>query len=155
MEDIGGVVENEAETVTAEIAHDRASLGFGIGLDRMADIAGRRAGADDVDPPHHGVVRDVTKSPGFDADVADKEHAARIAVPAIHDHSDVDVYDVAFLEGLWARNPVADDVIDRRADGLGEAAIVQGSWHGPTLHDELVGRVIDRLGGCSGLDQRG
>ena len=53
MQDGRRVVEDAAEAVAAEIAHHRAALAFGEGLDRGADVVGRAARADRRDAAHH------------------------------------------------------------------------------------------------------
>ena len=47
-------------------------------------------------------------------DLADRVHAAGIAVPAVDDQGHVDIDDVAFAQRLVAGNAVADDVVDAR-----------------------------------------
>ena len=44
--------------------------------------------------------------------------------------ADVDVEDVAVLKGSVVRDAVADDFVDRGADGFGEVAVVEGGWVG-------------------------
>jgi hypothetical protein len=40
MQDVGPVVEDAPEAVTAEVAYDTAPLGLGVGLDGMPDVPG-------------------------------------------------------------------------------------------------------------------
>ena len=56
---------------------------------------------------------------------ADVERGARVAVEPLVDVRHVDVDDVAVLEDRAVRNPVADDVVDARADALGKALVVE------------------------------
>jgi hypothetical protein len=56
---------------------------------------------------------------------ADVERRRRVAVEAIVERRDVDVDDVAVLDGLLVGDAVADHVVDRRADALREASVVQ------------------------------
>jgi hypothetical protein len=44
---------------------------------------------------------------------------------------------MTYLELPVVGDAVYDHLIDRGADGLGEAAVVQGGWVGPMLHDRL------------------
>ena len=54
--------------------------------------------------------------------LADEIHPRGIRIVAVHDDGRVDVDDVPLFEHiLGRRNPVADHVVDRRADALGEA----------------------------------
>jgi hypothetical protein len=91
---------------------------------------------------------------------AEIEHPARIAVPAILDHGDVDVDDVADLELLVARNSVADDVIDRRADRrrirpMSRRRVVERRGHDVLDVDlVVVGDAIEIAGRDTGLDVR-
>ena len=52
MQDIGLVMEQLPQTMPAEIADHRATLAFGIALDRIADIAGCRARLDRRNAAH-------------------------------------------------------------------------------------------------------
>jgi len=51
--------------------------------------------------------------------LADDEHAAGVAVPAVLDDGDVDVDDVALFERLVIGDAVANLVVDRGANRLG------------------------------------
>ncbi len=44
-------------------------------------------------------------------------------MPAIEDERDIDIGDVALLEGAVARNAVADHMVERDAGGMAIAAI--------------------------------
>src|SRR3546814_4071143 len=102
----------------------------------MADVAQRRAGLHHLDAAHHGFVGHLDQAAGDDLRLADEEHAAGVAVPTVDDDGDVDVDDVAVVETLVvAGNAVADDVVHRGADRLGEAAIVQ--WRSEEHTSEL------------------
>src|SRR5690606_11337790 len=50
----------------------------------------------------------------------------------------VDVQDVAAPEAPVARDPVADDVVDGRADRLREAAVIERRGHGGKLVDDVL-----------------
>src|SRR5690606_33841264 len=88
---------------------------------------------------------------------ADVVHAAGVAVPAVLDHGDVDVDDVAVLQDLGlARDAVADHVVDRGAHGLGEAAVADVGRDRPLhLQDVVVADPVELLGGDPGLHVRG
>src|SRR5204862_4104509 len=105
-------VELLSDPVSAELADDGESLGFGEGLDGVADVAKTGARLDRAYPAPHRLVGDFHQAPRLDRRRADVEHAARIAVPAVLDHGDVDVDDVAGLQLLVARNAMANDVVD-------------------------------------------
>jgi hypothetical protein len=78
-------------------------------------------------------------------------HAAGIAVPAIFDDGDVEIDDVALFETLIARDAVAHDMIDRGADRLGKAAVIEGSRHRLLyVYDVVVAARIEFVGGDTG-----
>src|ERR1044072_878550 len=111
---------------SAIFPHDRQVLRLDETLDGGADVAQMRARAELGDADPQGLVRAV--DPGLRAagDLADRVHAAGVAMPAIFDDRDVDVDDVALFQALVrARNAVTDDVIDGSADRLGKAAVVE------------------------------
>src|SRR5690348_11484801 len=139
MQDRRRVVKDATDAVTAEIAHHREAEGFGVGLDGMADVAQRRARLDDGYSAHHRLVGDVDQLRRLDADfVADQEHAAGVAVPAVDDRRYVDIDDVAFLKHAIARNAVADDVVDRRADRARKLTIAERSGFGAVIAREAL-----------------
>jgi hypothetical protein len=55
------------------------------------------------------------KAFGGALDLADRIHAAGIAMPAVENECHVDVDDVAVAQRLGVGNAVADDVVDRGA----------------------------------------
>ena len=145
-------MEETAEAVAAEIAHDGAALAFGILLDGETDVAGVGAGLRHRDPAQQRFVGDVDQPFGATRNGADTVHAAGIAVPAVEDERDVDIDDVAFTERLVVGDAVADDVIDRGADRLAIAAIVERGWVGAMVHGELEGEIVEPRGGDARLD---
>ena len=76
MQDIRLVVENEADAMAAEIAHDAAAFAFRKSLDRMADVAHGGAGPDDGNAAHHRFMRYLDKALGPARDAAHAIHAA-------------------------------------------------------------------------------
>src|SRR5580658_10994232 len=86
-------------------------------------------------------------APGQHAGVADEVHAAGVPMKAIANHGHIDVDDVAVFQALLARNAVADHMIDRGANGLGEAAVVQvGGYRLQLVHNEVVAALVELLG---------
>jgi hypothetical protein len=108
----------------------------------------------------HGLVGQSAQAPGGDRAFADRVHAAGVAVPAVLDHRDVDVDDVAVLQRALVRNAVADLVIHRGADRLrvrdvSGRRIVQRRRYGALYIDDVVVRqLVERLGGDAGHDMR-
>ncbi len=83
---------------------------------------------------------------------AGEEHPAGVAVPAVQDHGDVDVEDVALLQPPLARNAVADLVVDRGADRLRVAAVVEGRRDRAVRADELLAQPVELARGDPRLD---
>jgi len=103
----------------------------------MPDITQSDARPDQFDAEAHAFVADAGEPPGGNARLADEEHLAGVAVEAILDDRDVDIHGVAPLQHLVARDAVADDMIDRGADGLRKAPVVEGCRNG-LLHIDLL-----------------
>ncbi|MNT32463.1 hypothetical protein D3C72_1683460 [compost metagenome] len=84
------------------------------------------------------------------------EHAAGVAVVAVLDDGDVDVQGVAILERLVVRDAVADHVVDRGADRLRVALVVERGRDG-LLHvdDVVVADLVQLIGGDARLDMFG
>eukprot|EP01139_Manchomonas_bermudensis_P023676 Amastigsp_a841384_207.p2 type:complete len:199 gc:universal Amastigsp_a841384_207:413-1009(+) len=76
-------------------------------------------------------------------DVADKERLVEIRVHAVLKDRDVDVDDVAVLERVRVRDAVADDFVDRGADALGVAFVVERRRVRACSYDGIVARAID------------
>ena len=110
------------------------------------------AGLHRFDAAHHRVVGDVDQPLRLDADLADIEHAAGVAMPAVDDGGDVDIDDVAVQQLAVAGNAVADDMVDRGADRAREAAIVQRRRNRLVGDDEIVAQLVQLAGGDAGLD---
>src|SRR5690606_15814396 len=67
------------------------------------------------------------------------EHLAGITVEVVLDDGDIDIDDVALLQHLGiAGDAVADHLVDRRADGLGEAVVVERGGNGLLYVDYIV-----------------
>src|SRR5215471_4591660 len=123
VDDLRLFVELTADAVAAEFADDREMMALGELLDRVTNVAEMRAFLDGTNPSPHRFEGDLDETPCLNRRGADIEHPARVAVPAVLDHRDVDVDDVAGTELLVAGDPVADDMIDRRADRRGVGAM--------------------------------
>src|SRR5574337_490235 len=148
------IVVDAADAVPAVFAYHGITGRFRVLLDRMADVAQRRAGLDLPDAQHHRLISGVDQPFGQHRRLAHEIHARSVAVPAVLDHGDVAVDDVAFLQDLaGAGNAVANHVVDRRAQRLGEPTVAHVGRN-RTLHvdDVVVGDLVDLLGGDAGLD---
>jgi len=153
MEDRRGGMENPPEAMAAEIAHHGKPSALRNRLNGVADIAERRAGFHRIDPGHHRIVCNIDKAARLLRDfIADQIHPAGIAVPPIQNDGHVDVDDIALDQRLLPRDPVADDMVDGRADGFGEGgpvfppAIPKRRRDRPVAGDEIVAELIQRVG---------
>src|SRR5690606_16632657 len=139
MQHLRVVVVDLADAVAAVLADHAEALGLGVLLDRVADVAQGRARLHRADAAEHGLAGGLDQAPGHHRGLAHVVHAAGVAVPAILDHGDVDVEDVAVLEDLArAGNAVADDVVDRGADRGREAAVADVGRNGALDIDDVV-----------------
>src|SRR6185437_9320769 len=98
MEYLRFVVVDAADAVPAVLAHHGVTGGLRMLLDRMPDIAERRAGPHLADAPHHRFISGIDQALGQHRRFAHEIHARGVAVPAVLDHGDVAVDDVAFLQ---------------------------------------------------------
>ena len=154
VEDLRVLVIDPADAVAAVLAHHRVLVALGEGLDGVADVAEEGAGLDHADAAPHGLVTGIGEPTRQHRHVADRVHAAGVAMPAVADDGDVDVQDVAALQGPVVRDAVADDMIHGGADGLREAAVIEVRGHGFQLvDDELVTAPVELLGAHAGLDE--
>src|SRR3989344_596679 len=133
-------------------AHHGKSVGLGVRLDRMADVAKACTRPHLRDAAQHALVRDLYQALRLDRRLADKEHPAGIAMVAVLDDGHVDVDDVAFLELLVAGNAVAHLVVDRGADGARETLVVERRRN-RLLHvdDIIMATPVERIGGHARL----
>src|SRR5205085_11818593 len=83
VDDFRAVVEHAPYAMAAEIPHHTVSVGFGMALDGVGDVAEMIAGPGLLQAEHQAFVGDVDELAGAERNVADEVHAARIAVPAI------------------------------------------------------------------------
>src|SRR5690606_22729490 len=116
-----------------------------------AYVAGRVPGLYRGNAPHQSLVCDVDEPLRPAADLTHGVHAARIAIPAVDNKSDVDIHDVALAERLGTGNAVAHHVVYGGADRLREAAIVQSCRDCAVIHGKLEDELIELLGGHTRL----
>ena len=160
VQHLGLFVKALADAVATELAHHAETLAFGKLLDGVAYVAQMDAGFDHLDAMPHGVVGHRAQPFGCDGDIANHEHAAGIAMPAVFDHGDVHVDDIALFQGLVIGNAMADLVVDGGADRLGvglvaSTRVVQRGGNGLLhVHDVVVGQFVDFVGGDAGFDKR-
>ena len=121
----------------------------------MPDVTQRRPWTDRSHAAHQRLVRHVQQHAGARAGLARHVHAAGVAVPAIEHGRDIDVQDVAVHQPPLARDTVADDVVDRGADGFRIATVIQRRGNGAVVVHEFVAQHIELPGGDAGFDMVG
>jgi cobalamin biosynthesis protein CbiD len=109
----------------------------------VADVAGGRAGFHHRDAAQKRLIGHFAKPLRLSRDLADQVHAAGIAMPAIEDIGHVDIDDVAVAQRFRIGNAVADDMVDRRADRLAIAAIVERRREGAMVHAEFKRQLVE------------
>ena len=63
-------------------------------------------------------------------------------MPAINYHGDIYIDRIAILQALFTRDTVANDVVDRRTNGLGKSPISQRRRYCATVNGEFVTKLI-------------
>ena len=145
--------------MSAEFAHHRKAVGFGVTLDGVADIAqpGARLHLRNAQP--QAFIGDAAQAGSLLGGFAtDHEHAAGVAVEAVLDDRDVQIDDVALLQCPLRRHAVAHHVIDRGADRLRIGAVAgrrvvqrrrDGLLH---VHHVVMAQAVEFRGGHARLD---
>lgn len=101
----------------------------------------------------HGVERALADGASLIADLSDEERFRLIAVPAIHNTSDIDIDDIAILENVVAWDAMADDVVHAGAAAFGVSEVSECGWGVSMLDGVIVREPIDLAGGYAGLDE--
>ena len=85
-------------------------------------------------------------------DVPGQERRIGVAVHAADERGDVDIDDVAVSDHRVVRDAVADDLVQRGAQRLGEAAVAEGAGVGAMVDQELMADPVQLVGGDAGRD---
>ncbi len=83
MQDLRLLVKSPADSVAAELAHDRETVRLGVALDRVADVADGGPGANLRDAEPHALIGHLAQPARRDRGFADEEHAAGVAVKTV------------------------------------------------------------------------
>ncbi|MNN10471.1 hypothetical protein D3C81_1233940 [compost metagenome] len=155
MQNLRLIVIDLADAVPAILAHDAETFFLRERLDRMADIPQRRARFHHTNTRAHRLVSGFDQMLRLRCCLADHVHAAGITKPAILDHRDVEVDDVAILQRRARRNAVADHIVDRGTDGFRKTVIANVGRH-CFLHidDVVVAQLIELISGDASLHMR-
>ena len=117
--------------VADEGAHHAVSVAGGLGLDGSADVGDGPARPNGVYGDVETLAGDAYQAPRGLVDPSDAEGGVGVAVDPVEIHGHVDVDDVAVGQGAVVGDPVADDLVDRRAHRLGVPPVVEGARVGP------------------------
>ena len=112
---------------------------------RPANVAETRAGLHGIDAGHHGFIGDIHQALGLPLHFADAIHARMVAMPAIDNAGHINIGDVAFLEGLGARNAMADHVIERDAGRVAVAAIPDRGGLCAVVEHKVAHQIVQML----------
>lgn len=150
---VRSAVEQLVDTVTAVALDDAAVAALGMFLNHISGISEKHAGLHQLD----GFVQTLSRS--FDDANGLRVRAGlvsnivgfvKIAVVAVVVQSHVDVDNVTILERSLVGDAVADGLVDRGADGLGEIHVVQGRGIG--LDRVQYHRTVSRMSIVRGAD---
>src|SRR5690606_9731097 len=103
------------------------------------------------DAAHQTFIGDFEETLSSAFDLANRIHAAGIAVPTIDDICDVNVDNITFTQRLIIRNAMANNVIDRGANRLHVTTITKGRWKRSVLFSEFENETVDFICGHAGL----
>jgi hypothetical protein len=127
MRDVGRAVEDAVDAVT-DVGPDHAAIpALGVLLDDVAELAEQRARLHLLDGFLQTLSRSfhhpnrVGVSLGLVADII---RLVQVAVIPVMVQGNIQVDDITVEEDALVRDTVADDLVDRRADGLGEVVVV-------------------------------
>src|SRR5690606_23619296 len=112
-----------ADPVAAEIAYHTVAFTVRNGLNGITNIAQGRARPYRANARCHRFIGGVDQALDVRLGLADEVHATGIAKPAVLDHRDIDIVDIASLQHLVRRYAVAHLMVDRGADGFWKAVI--------------------------------
>ena len=147
-------VKHPAQPVPAEVAHNAHPLRFDIGLNGMTDVAKGIAGTHRLDALHQRIMGHLDQTLGLARQVSGHIHPAGVTEPAIDDHGDVDVQDIAVFQHLRPWNAVADDMVHRNARGVLVALVPDRRRNHPAPRHLFGDEIVQRLGGHTGCDKR-
>ncbi len=138
VQDLRLFVELGTDAVAAVVAHHGETGLFDDGLDHGADLGDAHARTHLLDGGVEAILGNLAQLAAQGRGLAHDEHGGGVAVVAILDDGDVQVDDVPFPQLLVVGNAVADHVVDRGADGLGEAVVIERCGNGLLYVDDVV-----------------
>lgn len=155
MQNLWVFMEAGADAVTAVLADNGVVVAFGVLLDNRTDISQVYARFDQFNTQVHALLSHLAQTLGMGGDFTDEEHLAGIAVVTILNDGDVYIKDIALLEFFRSWDAVADHLVDRSADRLGEAVVIQRGRNRFLLVDDVVvADAVELFGGDARDDMR-
>ena len=151
-------MKNLTDAMTAKLADHRKAVAFCKLLNGPPNVTQPSAGLDFDDAVPHGFVGQLAKPLGSNRGFADNEHATGVTMPAIFDHGDVNVDNVALFQGFVVGDAMANLMVDRSANRLGVGVVaIRGivQWGRNTalnLCHVVVRQLVKLVGGDAGLD---
>jgi hypothetical protein len=118
---------------------------------RPIDRVDGRAGHDRPDPCPEALERDVHETSCVGIDLSDAEGLGVVAVHAAEEDRDVEVHDVAVAQRTVVGDAVAHDLVDRRAERLRVALVVQWARVAAVCDARLVADPVELVGGDARL----
>ncbi len=140
-------MEFEADPVAADVLHNAVSVLFRMGMDRFADIPEEAPGLYLRQSQVAALLGDPHQILLLLRHVPDHEHTGGVGKITVQNCRAVDVHNVPVPEhDVLGRNPVADLIVDRGADGLGKALIVQRGRNAAHAVGDVVDDIVDFQG---------
>ena len=147
VRDVRGLVDPLPDTVPHQLAHDAVTVPLAVPLDRRGDVPDPIAHARLGDALHERLLGDRHQALHVAGDLAHGVGPRAVRVPAILLHPEVEVDDVALLEGNRVRDAVDDHVVDRDARRSREVAVVEEAGPSARLADEPLGELVELVRG--------
>ena len=129
MGNVGRAVEDAVDAVADIGADDAAPPFLGVLLNHVAELADQRARLDVLDGLLEALAGRLGDADGVGVGlgpVADVVRLVEVAVVALVVEGHVQVDNVAIQQDALVGDAVADDLVDGRADRLGEVVVVEG-----------------------------
>ena len=139
-------VERLPDAVSGVVAHHPVVEALGVGLNDAADDVDLAPRLDGLDAPLHRGAGTFDEQLRLAVDLTDGVGGVRVAVDPADVGGDVKIDEVSLVQAGRVRDAVADDLIDRGADRLGETHVAQARRVGAVVAQVLVGDPVELVG---------
>ena len=136
-------MHRRSDTMADELTDDRETFAFDISLDRMADIADTVAWFCLLDAQVQGFFSDFHQTLHFRRGLADHIAPARIGHGTVVVHDCIDLDQIAVLQHIFAREAMADFVVDARARRILVSFETDLFADGASCFDARLHKVVD------------